>query len=72
MADQFDLAQELDAHYRQQALLHHQTRLRQQGDSRTHCLECSDEIPEKRREAMPGCQLCAECQETKERFPGGR
>lgn len=26
------------------------------------CLECGGEIPEKRRQAMPGCRRCIECQ----------
>lgn len=29
--------------------------------SLTHCLECGDKIPEKRREAEPGCELCVGC-----------
>lgn len=32
------------------------------GESRSECLECEEEIPEKRRQAIPGCQLCIECQ----------
>lgn len=30
--------------------------------SGTDCLECGDEIPEKRRQALPGCRRCIECQ----------
>ncbi len=64
MADQFDRAQELDAHYRQQALAQHQARLRQQGTARTHCLECNEEIPEARRNIVGidvlHCTYCAE------------
>lgn len=26
-----------------------------------HCLECGVEIPEPRRRAAPGCQLCIDC-----------
>jgi len=32
------------------------------GESLKVCLECGDDIPEKRREAVPGCTLCIECQ----------
>ena len=32
------------------------------GDSLTHCEECGDAIPEKRREAVPGVRLCIKCQ----------
>lgn len=62
MADQFDRAQELDAHYRRQALAQHKERMLQ-GDSRTHCLECGDEIPEARRIYLPGVQHCVGCAE---------
>ena len=30
--------------------------------SRTHCAECEEPIPERRREALPGVQLCVDCQ----------
>lgn len=30
--------------------------------SAEHCEECGEEIPAPRRAAMPGCQMCAECQ----------
>ena len=32
------------------------------GESLTHCEECEEEIPEARREAIPGVRLCVECQ----------
>ena len=35
--------------------------------SLTHCLECGDPIPEKRREAEPGCELCVECKSWQEK-----
>lgn len=31
------------------------------GESRTHCEECEEPIPEARRKAMPGVRLCADC-----------
>lgn len=31
------------------------------GDSRTHCAECEEPIPEARRVALPGVKLCIEC-----------
>ena len=34
-----------------------------QGESATHCRECAAPIPEARREALPGVQLCVKCQE---------
>jgi phage/conjugal plasmid C-4 type zinc finger TraR family protein len=32
------------------------------GESLTHCVECDSEIPEARREAVPGVRLCINCQ----------
>jgi len=32
------------------------------GKSATHCDECESEIPEARREAVPGVRLCVNCQ----------
>jgi len=34
-----------------------------QGPSATHCRECACPIPEARRGALPGVQLCVKCQE---------
>ena len=31
-------------------------------ESRTHCLDCSRAIPERRRAAMKGCKYCIDCQ----------
>lgn len=42
------------------------------GTSAEHCEECSTPIPQGRREAIPGCQLCAFCQGKLERKTGGR
>ena len=33
----------------------------------TECDECGDEIPEKRRSAIPGVKLCVDCQKRLER-----
>ncbi len=32
------------------------------GESLSHCEECGAEIPEARREAVPGVRLCIACQ----------
>jgi phage/conjugal plasmid C-4 type zinc finger TraR family protein len=41
----------------------HQARSRlSSGKSRTHCEECEEAIPEARRQAIPGVQLCISCQ----------
>lgn len=34
--------------------------------SLTHCLNCEEEIPQRRRELVPGCTLCIDCQNEKE------
>ncbi|MEQ1529063.1 MAG: TraR/DksA C4-type zinc finger protein [Methylococcales bacterium] len=36
------------------------------GESTTHCQECGEEIPEKRRLAIP-CQYCLACQNALEK-----
>ena len=33
-----------------------------QGESLTHCEECDAEIPQARREAVPGVRYCVNCQ----------
>ena len=33
------------------------------GESLTECAECGEPIPEARRRALPGVQLCISCQE---------
>ncbi len=32
------------------------------GESLTHCAECAEPIPERRRAALPGVKLCIDCQ----------
>lgn len=31
--------------------------------SLTHCVDCGEEIPDRRRKAIPGCERCTGCQE---------
>lgn len=38
------------------------TRINHNAVSATHCCDCGEEIPEQRREAVAGCQRCADCQ----------
>jgi phage/conjugal plasmid C-4 type zinc finger TraR family protein len=35
-----------------------------QGKSLTHCEECEKEIPQGRRNAIPGVRLCVDCQQS--------
>lgn len=43
-----------------------QAQKRPVGDSLTHCAECEEPIPEKRRLALPGVKLCLECQQDRD------
>ncbi|APX24054.1 MAG: DksA/TraR family C4-type zinc finger protein [Rhodobacteraceae bacterium] len=36
------------------------------GESLTHCAECDEPIPEKRRQAIPGVKLCIDCQQERD------
>lgn len=36
------------------------------GESLTHCAECEEPIPEKRRIALPGVKLCLDCQQDRD------
>lgn len=40
------------------------------GPSLTHCAECGEDIPEKRRLAIPGVRLCVACQEAQDASSG--
>ncbi|MBT9382887.1 DksA/TraR family C4-type zinc finger protein [Pseudooceanicola sp. CBS1P-1] len=43
-----------------------------QGESLTHCADCEEPIPEKRRLAIPGVKLCIECQQERDARPQAR
>lgn len=43
-----------------------QAQKRPVGESLTHCAECEEPIPEKRRLALPGVKLCLECQQERD------
>lgn len=64
MTDIFDRASELEELHREAALAAH--RDRPIGQSYSHCEDCGDEIPEKRRKAVPGCRRCIHCQQSYE------
>ena len=36
------------------------------GVSRSHCATCDEPIPEARRQAVPGVQLCLDCQKARD------
>ena len=37
-----------------------------QGEGETHCVECGEEIPERRRRVMPGARTCVDCQSSRD------
>ena len=36
------------------------------GESAKYCIECEEEIPQRRREAVPGVKMCVSCQEARD------
>ena len=71
MTDISDLASDQEELDRACALRAQQNRAGLVGktaaDSATECVDCDEPIPQNRREAMPGCSLCIECQKQREK-----
>jgi phage/conjugal plasmid C-4 type zinc finger TraR family protein len=67
MPDEADLAQEVNERLLADALADHQRR-QPVGPGLTHCEDCDEEIPEARRQAVPGCRRCVSCQEILENW----
>jgi phage/conjugal plasmid C-4 type zinc finger TraR family protein len=71
MTDIFDRAGEQEERDRKNALQAQMNRADLDGktvaDSATHCGDCGDEIPHKRREAAFGCKFCIDCQGQREK-----
>jgi len=64
-----DRAQAREEEMRQDALAERARRARPEAaESALVCAGCEQQIPEARRLAVPGCQLCVECQEDAERW----
>ena len=42
------------------------------GESLSHCAEFEEEIPQARREAIPGVKLCIDCQKERDGRPQSR
>ncbi|HCM9681196.1 TPA: TraR/DksA family transcriptional regulator [Enterobacter kobei] len=61
MADIIDTAAEIEELQRNAALSAH--RIDRNAVSAERCEECDEDIPAPRRAAVPGCQVCASCQE---------
>lgn len=66
MPDNADIAQEISERLLEDALTDYFKRPRL-GAARsalipTHCRDCGEEIPLRRRQLMPGCLRCTDCQ----------
>lgn len=70
MADDADRAQLIDEDARERALVAHLGRLRVRQPGSRFCACCGEEIPQDRRDALPRCFTCVECQERIERGMG--
>ena len=64
MPEIIDQANELEELQREAAIA--KCRINHAAVSATHCRDCGEEIPERRRELVAGCQRCADCQEVEE------
>jgi len=51
--------------YMRAALADHRSK-GNQGTSRVYCIDCEEPIPDKRRQAVPGCERCVFCQQKAE------
>ncbi|OQX10865.1 MAG: hypothetical protein BWK73_19095 [Thiothrix lacustris] len=58
MADDIDVAAERSESERHRFIA---ARVRFVGESAHECRECGNDIPELRRKALPGIQICVEC-----------
>ncbi len=43
-----------------------QSRRQPVGESLNHCAECEEEIPQARRDAVPGVKLCIDCMQERD------
>lgn len=59
--DEIDRAQHYQAEHNADALREH-WRNQPIGKGLSHCEECGNQIPEKRRQAVPTCRHCIDCQ----------
>lgn len=66
MADIIDTANDHADYLLQLSIEQHQRRAAGQATSAEYCAACGVDIPEARRIAVPGCQLCIDCQQIRE------
>jgi phage/conjugal plasmid C-4 type zinc finger TraR family protein len=66
--DQADIADQFITEHLERAVAAARgIRNRNHAPSTTHCLDCGDRIPEKRRKAIAGCNRCISCAEDHEK-----
>lgn len=65
MTDIFDRAQELEALQRDAAIAEARSHA-PHGHSEKFCIDCGEPIPDARRDAIPGCLRCLDCQQDRE------
>lgn len=59
----FEMAQQRETEEREARIA---GRVRYEGVSRADCVECGEDIPVRRQQAVPGVQLCTDCQSIQE------
>jgi phage/conjugal plasmid C-4 type zinc finger TraR family protein len=69
--DDLDRAQTINELYQRHALDDWRNR-QPVGPGLAECEDCGEVIPEKRRQAVPGCRLCVDCQSAVEQARGRR
>lgn len=69
MSDVIDHAGGVETQFQQMALARQLagTKHIERRQSAKECGECGDPIPKERRQKVPGCQYCTQCQSDKER-----
>ncbi|MBU2539153.1 MAG: TraR/DksA C4-type zinc finger protein [Proteobacteria bacterium] len=71
MSDDADRASEYETMERAHAITQAaRSMAKRSAVSLTHCLECGEKIPDKRRQAEPGCELCVQCKAGMEKKGG--
>ncbi|ANQ17559.1 TraR/DksA C4-type zinc finger protein [Vibrio parahaemolyticus] len=70
MADVIDHACGIETQFTEVALANQLARAKriEERESAHECGECGDPIPEKRRQKVPGCIYCTQCQSELERM----
>lgn len=61
-----DYASEREEQQLAEALARHQRAQAPAGAGSLECVDCGEPIPVKRREALPGCETCVDCQSVRE------